>query len=278
MKIAYFPAQVALNGAPVMSAMLDSAKACGMQLHENSWTADAAIIWSVLWAGRMRANQEVYQHYRAQHKPVIIVEVGALDRGRTWKISVNNVTADGYYGHHDRLDMDRPQKLNVNLSQPINSQPHVVVALQHTRSLQVENIPDMTQWIHETVATLKGVTDRPIVVRLHPRSSCVVPTGVAVEKPRKLGNTYDSYNMQFDCHAVINYNSGPGIQAAIAGVRPIVDATSLAHPVSIPWHMMEQPYLVDRDLWLAQICHTEYTVDEIKQGLWLNRIKSALTV
>jgi hypothetical protein len=83
--------------------------------------------------------------------------------------------------------------------------------------------------------------------------------------------------MHFDCHAVVNYNSGPGIQAAIAGTRPIVDNTSLAYPVGVGYADIEQPYTIDRHTWLAQICHTEYTVEELRRGLWLKRISSALT-
>jgi hypothetical protein len=91
-----------------------------------------------------------------------------------------------------------------------------------------------------------------------------------------LANTYDSFNMHFDCHAVVNYNSGPGIQAAISGSRPIVDSTSLAYPVGIKLADLEAPYDVDRYQWLTEICHTEYTIPEIQQGLWLKRIRSAL--
>jgi len=104
----------------------------------------------------------------------------------------------------------------------------------------------------------------------------VLPPDIKIEQPKPMANTYDSFDMHFDCHAVVNYNSGPGIQAAIAGVRPVVDNTSLAYPVGVGFADIEQPYLVDRDLWLAQICHTEYTVDEIKKGIWLRRIQSAL--
>jgi hypothetical protein len=82
--------------------------------------------------------------------------------------------------------------------------------------------------------------------------------------------------MHFDCHAVVNYNSGPGIQAAIAGTRPIVDSSSLAYPVGVGFDNIEQPYDIDRQLWLTQICHTEYTVDELKRGIWLHRITPAL--
>jgi hypothetical protein len=272
MKIAYFPLQVALNGAPVMSAVLDCLQAAGHETQENSWTADAAVIWSVLWNGRMAPNQAVYAHYRAQNKPVIIVEVGALYRGNTWKIAINNVTAEGHYGHNDHLDWDRPRRLKISLATQTVTRPEIVVALQHVKSLQVAAIADMTQWVHDTVGLIKHHTDRPVVIRPHPRCSVPLPVGVRVEQPRRVANTYDAYNMHFDCHAVVNYNSGPGIQAAIAGVRPIVDASSLAHPVSINWNEIEQPYTVDRDLWLTQICHTEYTVQEIQQGLWLKRL------
>lgn len=278
MKIAYFPAQVAINGRPVMDAVLDCLQAAGHQTHENSWDADAAVIWSVLWNGRMAPNQAVYAHYRGQNKPVIIVEVGALYRGNTWKISVNNVTAQGYYGHCDDLDWDRPRKLNISLARQTISRPEIVIALQHVKSLQVVAISDMTQWVHDTVNILKHHTDRPIVVRPHPRCSIPLPSGVTVQLPNRVSNTYDSYDMHYNCHAVVNYNSGPGIQAAIAGVRPVVDQSSLAYPVSVQWCDIEQLYDVDRDLWLTQICHTEYTVDEIRKGSWLKRLAPALNL
>jgi hypothetical protein len=75
---------------------------------------------------------------------------------------------------------------------------------------------------------------------------------------------------------MVNYNSGPGIQAALAGTRPLVDQTSLAYPVSIRMDQLEQSYVVDRDQWLIEICHTEYTVDEIAQGRWLSRLSAGL--
>jgi hypothetical protein len=99
---------------------------------------------------------------------------------------------------------------------------------------------------------------------------------VIIEHPVKIVNTYDSHNLAFDCHAMVNYNSGPGIQAAMAGTRPIVDSSSLAHPVSIQLADIDQPYTADRDQWLVEICHTEYTVDEIAQGHWAKRLAPAL--
>lgn len=263
-----------------MSAVLDSAVGAGIKLQENSMSADAAVIWSVLWNGRMTANRAVYRHYRTQNKPVIIVEVGALYRGHTWKIAVNNITSAGYYGHTEDLDWDRPAKLNISLATQFVHTEEIVIAAQHPLSLQTENI-NMPVWVHQQITNIRAVSDRPIVVRPHPRSRLPLgelPAGVKVVQPQKLTNTYDSYDMHYRCHAVINYNSGPGIQAAVAGCRPVVDQSSLAAPVAINLANIEQPYDVDRAQWLVEICHTEYTVEEIITGTWLNRIRPALQV
>jgi hypothetical protein len=123
------------------------------------------------------------------------------------------------------------------------------------------------------------VSDRPIVIRPHPRSPLQIASltkDITIEKPEKTPNTYDSYNMHFDYHAVVNYCSGPGIQAAISGTRPVVGVYSLASPVSVSIENLDQPYDTDRDQWLVEICHTEYTVKEIQQGQWLQRLSSHL--
>jgi hypothetical protein len=276
--VAYFPLQCAKNSQPVMSAVLDCLQARGIQTQENSMTSDAAVIWSVLWAGRMAANQAVYEHYRAQGRSVIIVEVGTLHRGHTWKIAVNNITYDGYYGNCNNLDWDRPRKLGISLSTQSNPRPNVIVAMQHDRSLQVSNI-NMMSWLDSTLKLLKKSTDRLITVRPHPRcrlSLDNLPPGVTMEIPNQLPNTYDSFDMHYDCHAVININSGPGVQAAIAGVRPVVAPSSLAYPVGMSFDQIEQPYIRDRETWLAQICHTEYTIEELRRGMWIDRIAPAL--
>jgi hypothetical protein len=276
--VAYFPSQCAQNSGPVMKALLLSLQRAGIKPVANSWDADAAIIWSVLWSGRMAANQEVWARYRDAQRPVIVVDVGALYRGETWKIALNSITANGYYGHTENLDWDRPRRLGISLAINVTRNPRIVIAAQHARSLQTAGLCSMESWVVQQVERLRTVTDRPIVVRPHPRSRldwagpAHLPQDVVIEQPVKVANTYDSYNLAFDCHALVNHNSGPGIQAALAGTRPLVDQSSLAYPVSIDYTQIEQPYNIDRDRWLVEICHTEYTINEIEQGTWIPRL------
>jgi hypothetical protein len=258
--------------------MLTALRHAGVQCLENSMDADAAIIWSALWAGRMAPNKQVYEHYRSQGKPVIVVDVGALYRGETWKIAINHINRLGYYGHTENLDPDRPRKLGISLAINLSRNPAVLIAAQHRHSLQLAN-QNHEAWIMEQIEEIRKVSDRPIVVRPHPRSPLQMATfnkTITIEKPQKIDGTYDSFDMHFDYHAVVNYCSGPGIQAAISGTRPIVGPYSLAAPVSVRIEDLDQPYIIDRDQWLVEICHTEYTVKEIEQGLWLQRLLSHL--
>ena len=277
--IAYFPLQAAGNSGPVMAAMLESLHGAGIRSEENSMTSDAVIIWSVLWSGRMAKNREIYQHYRNLGRPVIVIDIGSLRRGVTWKVAVDNITALGHYGHTQDPDWDRPARLGVNLGTVHRSGSHIVIAAQNSASLQVQDLHSIESWISQQIDEIRKHTDRAIRVRPHPRSRLAVsqlPTNVTVEFPRPVPNTYDSFDMQFDCHAIVNYNSGPGIQAAVQGVRPMVHSSSLAHPVSVSIQDIERPYDINRDQWLVEICHTEYTVEEISQGLWLKRLSDRL--
>ena len=274
MRVAYFPNQCAQNSIPVMQAMLDSLRVAGHTVEENSMDSDAVVIWSVLWAGRMIENKKVYKHYRAHDRPVIVVDVGALYRGETWKIAVNHINRLGYYGHTENLDMDRPRKLGISLAVNLSRNPAILIAAQHRHSLQLAN-QDHEAWIMEQIEEIRRVSDRPIVIRPHPRSPLHLDNldkTITVEKPQRVDGTYDDFNMHFDYHAVVNYSSGSGIQAAISGTRPVVGTYSLALPVSVAIADLDQPYNVDRDQWLVEICHTEYTVKEIKEGLWIQRL------
>jgi hypothetical protein len=278
MRVAYFPNQCAQNSVPVMQAMLDSLRSAGHTVEPDSLTADAAIIWSALWHGRMAPNKTVYENYRAQNKPVIVADVGALYRGETWKIAVNHINRLGYYGHTENLNMDRPRKLGISLAINLSKNPAILIAAQHRFSLQLAN-QNHEAWIMDQIEEIRKISDRPIVVRPHPRSPLNLATlnqTITIEKPQKIADTYDNFDMHFDYHAVVNYCSGPGIQAAISGTRPVVGIYSLALPVSVAIEDIDKPYDVDRDQWLIEICHTEYTVQEIKEGLWLKRLSQAL--
>ena len=262
-----------------MQAFLRSCRNNGIEPVEDSPDADAAVIWSVTWAGRLQGNESVYQAYQQTGRPVIVLEVGALHRGYTWKIAVNNITANGFYGHQDNLDWDRPAKLKLPKASAAPPRPSILIAAQHNRSLQVKQLASVDQWVQDTVRKIKAHTDRPIILRPHPRSRVhteLLPMDVTVETPVKILGTHDSFDIDYQHHAVINYNSGAGVQAALAGAAVIVDLTSLAAPVSQDWQCIETPYQIDQTQWRVEIAHTEYLTEEIERGSWIPRLAPQL--
>jgi len=72
---------------------------------------------------------------------------------------------------------------------------------------------------------------------------------------------------------VVNWNSGPGSQSVIAGIPAFVGPDSLAAPVgNLDWSKIESPVKTDRDQWIIDIAHTEWTVAEIATGEPLARL------
>lgn len=244
-----------------MSAVKNSLERAGFNVVADNYDADIAVIWSVLWAGRMAKNQQVYEHYRSKNRPVICIEVGALYRNITWKIALNNVNAQGYYGHKENLDYNRPAKLDIELQTNTLNHNRILVAGQHNKSLQLQGIDQEAWYLQKIQEVANG---KQVVVRPHPRCSldrARFPDNVVWEQPKKLEGTYDSFDLSWDFDLVINYNSGPGIRSVIAGVPIIVNSTSLAYNI------------LDKEQWLVEICHTEYTINEIEQGSWIKRLK-----
>jgi hypothetical protein len=189
MKLAYFVNHCALNSREVLTAFLSSCTRAGITVVENSLDADAAVIWSVTWSGRMAKNHQIYQHYRGHGRPVIILEVGALIRGTTWKVALNNITADGYYGHQHNLDPARPAKLKLLPQSKFQPKPTVLIVAQNHQSLQVCALPSMDQWITDTVQQVRQHTDRPLILRPHPRSRLNLAAWskqLTIETPKKL--------------------------------------------------------------------------------------------
>lgn len=275
MKITYFPNQTAMQSEPVWRAFLEGCQLLGMTPVENDLSADCAVIWSVLWQGRMRLNKHVYDHFQQQNKPIFIIEVGALSRGYTWKVSVNHINSQGIYANQDKLLPNRSKDLGISLLPTKQSRKDsILIVGQHDHSLQWDGMPPMSEWFELTITRVQEFTDRPIVVRPHPR--CLINrqrlTGVTFENPQKIPDTYDRFDINFDHHCVISHNSGPGIQSAISGTPLICDVSSLAWPVSSEFGQINDPKLPDREEWFNMILHTEWTVDELKQGIPQKRI------
>lgn len=267
----------ALNSVEIFNAFSRGIRSLGHS--EVSTNEDISVIWSVLWKGRMQFNRQVYENAKKQGKPVIIIEIGNLRRGITWRISVDNINGQGEFASDSDLDTARPKKLDLNLGHiRENRKKDILICSQLPESLQWQGMPSMETWIKQTVDQIKNYSDRNIVIRPHPRSFVRTNLpGTRIELPKKLADTYDDFDIDYNYHCVINHNSGPAVQAAIFGTPVICDRTSLAYPVSDKFENIEKISLFDREEWFLKLCHSEWTKEEIAEGIPLKRILEKIT-
>ena len=134
MKFSLWTDYGALNSTPIFTAFANSLMDRGFDVVYNDPSADVNVIWSVLFNGRMARNKEVWE----QKKPTIVLEIGGIKRGITWKVGFNGINRDGNLGPKGN-DNSRAKLLGLEL-QPwrANSDKaeYIVLCGQHDKSLQ----------------------------------------------------------------------------------------------------------------------------------------------
>jgi len=279
MKFSLWTDYGALNSKPVFDAFEHSLISNGHSVTHNDSNADVNVIWSVLFNGRMSGNQAVWK----QKKPTIVLEVGGINRGTTWKVGLNGINRDAYFGEQDN-DRTRADHLGLVCKPWRSDGDFILVCGQHDKSLQWQNMPRMSNWFLETYDEIRKHTDRPIVFRPHPRCRLEhIERGlknVCRQEPNHIANTYDDFDMGFsNVWATVSYSSNPGPHSCINGVPAFVSTHSLAYSVGNDidfLHDIEDPMMPDRQQWLNDYAHTEYTLEEISQGIAIKRLTSIL--
>ena len=277
MKFSLWTEYGALNSKPVFAAFATSLTNAGHTVVYNDNAADVNVIWSVLWNGRMFQNKAVWQ----QKKPTIVLEVGGIQRGTTWKVGLNGINRDAYFGPNNN-NSDRYRLLGLSLKPWKDAGKFILICGQHDKSLQWQDMPRMSTWIMNTIDEIQKYTDLPIVFRPHPR--CPLQDierqyqNVYRDNPVKITGSYDDFNLSFkDCHAVISWSSNPGPLAVINGVPVFTGPSSLAYNVAnTDLAKIEYPDKPNRKQWLNDYAHTEFTIDEITQGIPLKNLTPML--
>jgi len=275
----------ALNSKPVFDAFRTSVVNSGHSIcnSSNIVDADVHVIWSVLFHGRMAGNRAVWDSARTHGKPIVVLEVGGIKRGTTWKVGLNGINRNAYFGDVGN-DETRAKKLNLNVKPWNRTGEYILICGQHDKSLQWQGMPNMSNWFLKTYDSIRKHTDRPIIFRPHPR--CRLEhiehelKYVYRQEPRHIDGTYDDFDMAFDnIWATVSYSSNPGIHSILAGIPSFVSTNSLAYDVANDidfLHDIENPLMPDRTQWLNDYAWTEYTVQEIAAGIPLKRLTDKL--
>ena len=270
----------ALNSSPVFDAFHTGANALGHDVVVDS-NDGIDVIWSVLFNGRMAGNQAIWETCQREERPCIVLEVGGIKRGTTWKVALNGINRDAYFGPTGH-NSDRAKQLGLVVKPWRTEGKYILICGQHDKSLQWQGMPRMSNWFLDTYDQIRKVTDRPILFRPHPRCRLEhIERGlrhVERQEPHQIKGTYDDFDMGFDnVWATVSWSSNPAIHSVIEGVPAFTGPSSLAFDVALQnLRQIEDPLYCDRTQWLNDYAHTEYTIEEISQGIALKHLTSKL--
>ncbi len=269
MRVNVYVGTCARAGRPVMERFISALKGETVRLFEYDEFShcDVAVIWSLLWTRAER--KRIYYHYRDLGIPVVVLEVGALRRNVLWKVGINGINGNAVWAQPNG---NRFSKLGIPTKDWRTTGSHIVVCGQNPLS-EEWRLGSMEDYLQQTICELRRHTDRPIVIRPHPRAPIkpiMVPKGVTVSLPKPTGeqDNFDFNKSIESAWAVVSHNSNPGIQAALSGVPVFCDDSSLAAPVgNLKLADIENPQMPNRADWVNRLAFTEFTVDEIAEGL-----------
>jgi hypothetical protein len=287
MNVSFFVNNSSKAGVPVFDALIDFVKT-QHQVTYNDINADVAVIWSVLWNGKMAPNKSIWNEFKRQGKPIIVLEVGGLKRNVTWKVGIDGINARANFANNTDLDVTRPKQLGIELKPWNTSGENIIICGQHQKSEQWINLPHIDHYYENRILEIKRFTDAPIFLRDHPRHQRSIHYSQEIDLEKKykvkymsanhVKGTYDSFDFNEalkNAKLVVSESSNPAMEATINGVPAWTGPDSLTYPVSVHPQNLNKP-LPDREEWLVKLCHTEWTIEEISKGIPWTRLKSSL--
>jgi len=285
MRIALYPEYSSLNGKPVFSALIEHLKSKGEQVFINEdRNCDVAVIWSVLWQGRMEGNKKIWEQFRGTGRPVVVLEVGGLRRNSSFKMGINGINREADFAN-DTFDDKRWPLFNHQLMPWKQSGNVIVICGQHHNSHQWRENPGLKTYFKNCIDEIRRYTDKPIIIRPHPRN---IVHNFPVEKynhvrvnlPKRDYGTYDDTDFKKilkSTWAVVNHSSNPAMEAVIHGIPVFVSEKSLCHDVgNTDLSDIMHPAMPARQNWANRLAYTEWFTEEFREGKPWARIRKRL--
>ena len=283
MRVSLFTNHGALNSPPIFTAF---AEGCDANIVFNDMDADIAVIWSILFAGRMEGNRKVWEHFTRLGRPIIVIEVGALKRNETWRVGLGGINNGAEFANHINLEEDRVEKFGIKLKPWKTDGQFITIATQRPDSHQWSSMPTVEVYLRNAIREIRQYSERDIVIRPHPRDRITDFPSIArevrnvffdVPKHTGIADNFNFSDILDRSWCVINHSSNPAIEATIRGVHTFTGCQSFAYPMSIKnWRSIEDPPRLDRSLWSQQLTHIEWWPEEIAEGKPWKRLKNYL--
>lgn len=218
--------------------------------------------------------RQIFNDYRDAGRHAVYVDLGYWHRRKRTrfdgyhKLSLNDRHPTAYF-QRKRHSHDRFKALGIEIQPWRKAGRHILVIGMSGKGALTEGYRPQ-QWERETIAELRRHTDRPIIYRPKPNWLGASPIPHA-----QFQRGVELSDALRDCHAVVCHHSNVAVEAMIAGIPaicPIGVASALAgHDLT---QIESPPMAAGRHQWAADIAYTQWTVQELADGIAWEHFRS----
>lgn len=216
---------------------------------------------AVMWGGRfVRERQQMID----AGKDYLIMERGYFNDRFAWtSIGWNGLNGEADFNNHN-MPWDRWNAIGAKLGLWKDGGEYVLVTGQVPGDMSVQGM-NLNRQYADIAEKIRKHTDLPIVFKPHPlRPEMAGPEGCRVFR----GSMDDALKRAALC---VTINSNSAVDAVLAGVPTItLDKKSMAWDVTshtIDGKNVKSPYKPQRYQWAANLAYTQWTLDEMREGL-----------
>lgn len=150
---------------------------------------------------------------------------------------------------------------------------HILLAGMGDKAARAEGL-QVEEWERWAIEEIRRHTSRPIVYRPKPSWKRARPLPGAYYSPRDRDVVDDLRG----CWAVVTHHSNVAVDALVAGIPAFCWAGVAACMASQDLSQIEQPFMPEgREQWIADIAHTQFSVEEMRSGVaWAHLRKEGL--
>lgn len=148
----------------------------------------------------------------------------------------------------------------------------IVLCCQRDGGWSMDGKP-LVPWILNTVKEIRKYSDRVIMIRFHPGDKNVLTHKRVIAKFKLknivISNSVDIRQDLVNAHALISYNSSPGVVSAIEGIPTFILDPVRSQASEVAHHNLEDienRKEFNRELWAHKMAQMHWTLDELKDG------------
>lgn len=271
----------------IMRAFAEGAQAAGARVivKEDRTLVRARLAVMIGWVGmnpsgpHIMFRQQIVQHQRDTGGRVMPIDGSCFkftSQGDMWlRYSLDSVFYNtGFYANANsdaQSWIDIQRSLGVRLEPWRTQGNHILICLQRDGGWNSKGF-DQTNWLRNTVKTIRKISNRPIVVRPHPAGKTdlgriVGKDGITISPSKDRALDQDIRG----AHAAVFFNSSSSVAAVLAGVPVFVDDDSAVTSAVANRNldMIENPIMPGREQWLYDLAACHWTIDQSRRGdIW----------